>query len=79
MFKELKKYKKTSRVKTPIKLPDKQVITIIMDEYEFPVGDLISIYIKHVRKPWWKRDCHHEHLSEYLVRCLNNLTVIQYW
>lgn len=80
MFKELQKFKTASSVDVPcILLGTDQKVMMKMDEYTAGVGDLVELYIKHSTKPWWKRDVHHDHLSDYLKRWLNTLRLKTNW
>jgi adenosylcobinamide amidohydrolase len=80
IFKELQKFKTASAVDVPVTLSGSdQKIIMKMDEYTAGMGDIVELYVRHVNKPWWKRDMHHDHLSDYLKRWLNKLDLKTYW
>ena len=80
MFKELQRFKTASAVDVPVTLcGSDQKIIMKMDVYTAGLGDLVELYVKHSKKPWWKRDIHHKHLSEYLKRWLNNIELQTNW
>jgi len=78
MYKEFEKYKTGEKIKGVGVLPDKQEVDIYYDEYSAPLGDLMYDFIKHVKKPWWKKKLYnHEHITEIYVNWLNKITMTE--
>jgi len=70
MIKEFEKYKTGKKHVRPVQyLGDTQSITYY--QYEFPLGDLINDYIKHIKKPFWRRGVLHDFTTKKYLEVLN--------
>lgn len=75
MYAELEKYKTGERIDGTGVLPNKDTITICLDEYKAPLGELMADFIAHENKPWYRRKNYHKHLSKIYKDMLNNITL----
>lgn len=79
MYKELEKYKtgnKLSGKANLIKMDGThQTIDHEYDEYIFEFGELMDDFIKHQRKPFWRKKYYDAHLSKLYKRVLNEITI----
>ena len=76
MYKELEKYRTGGKLECQGKIfNSKENITIMLDEYEANLGDLLNDLIEHKQKPFWKRKNYHEYLTELYIKMLNKVTI----
>jgi hypothetical protein len=75
MYKEIEKYKTGNKNQGKGVFPDGQEINILFDEYVAGLGDLMTDYIKHINKPFWKRNYYHDHLTKIYLKWLNGVNV----
>ena len=77
MYKEIEKYKTGGIVKGSgvIVNMDNRKIEIDLDEYDFPLGDLIMDFHKHMSKPRWRRKYYHKNLTKIYKDALNYITL----
>jgi hypothetical protein len=78
MYKELDKWKTGKKIDTIGVLPDKQEVTIKLNEYSAPLGELMEDFINHTRKPKWRRNYYHNHLARIYKEMLNQIGVIRH-
>ena len=76
MYKELDKYATGNKIDSIGVLPNKQEVTIQLDEYQAGFGDLINDFIEHKNKPFWKKRYYHDLLTELYIKWLNRIGVI---
>lgn len=76
MYKELLKYKTGEKIDAVGVLPNKKKMKIKLDEYSFPLGDLIADYTKHLSKPFWRRTYYHNHLTKIYKEVLNKVVIV---
>lgn len=75
MYKELDKYKTGKKMNTYGVLPDKQEVTIYLNEYTAPLGELLEDFIKHTKTPKWRRKYYHNHLAKIYKDMLNKISI----
>lgn len=76
MVLEFEKWKTGKKVKGKADLVSTQGSKEIdweYDMYEAPLGDLITDYINHINKPWWKRKYNHNFITKKYLEWLNNV------
>ena len=78
MYKELDKYKTGNKVDTIGVLPNKQEVTIPLNEYNAPLGELLEDFIIHTKKSKWQRKYYHNHLSKIYKDMLNKIGVVHH-
>jgi len=74
MFKELDKFKTGKKIN--ISNSNKVGDEVYLEQYSTPLGDLLVDFIKHIKKPFWKRKTYHNELTKQYVELLNDITVI---
>lgn len=82
MYKELEKYRTGNRVPVKCNLHTAdgiQEITVNQNEYIAELGDLLSDFIEHKTKPFWRRKYYHSHLTKLYLQMLNNISITHSW
>lgn len=79
MYRELKKYKTGDKIKGTAKLVKFEggykIIDYEYDEYRGKLGDIIEDFIKHEKKPWWRRGIEHDHVRRLYKKFLNEVEI----
>ncbi len=75
MYKELEKYRTGGKLPCMNDIGNGESITIMLDEYEANLGNLLNDFIEHKQKPFWKRKNYHDHLTELYLKMLNEVTI----
>ncbi len=78
MYKELEKYKTGKKVPTPgivVNVSPQREVTIDLDEYCFPLGNVLNDFMKHQNYKFWKKlkygSWYYDSLTKAYVEILN--------
>jgi len=77
MFPQFKKFKTGKKIPTTGLIPNKKEVTIDLDEYSIPFGDIMCDYMSHINKRWWKRDKNHKEVTRTYILVLNMVLTIK--
>jgi len=75
MYKELEKYKTGNKVSKKAVFKGIGEVEIDLDEYIFPVGELIKDLIKHESKCRFRRKFYHKRLTEIYIEILDEVKI----
>jgi len=82
MYKEIRKYKTGEKESVKSKIANVKgnpTIIIEMEVYNAGLGDLLYDFIKHVKKPWWRRRYYHDRLTSIYKKWLNLVELTEYF